>query len=52
MNIKTKTNKVKLAEQIAKNNTIREKVIRREDVKDFLITLNTAKSFDDLLERM
>ena len=50
--METKTNKQKsLAKEIAKNNTIREKIIKKEDVDNFLILLNTAKSFDDFLER-
>jgi hypothetical protein len=48
----TEQSEKSLAKEIEKNNNIRKKIIKEGDVKDFLITLNTAESFDDLLRKM
>ncbi len=46
-------NKVSLlAEEITRNNNSHEKIIKESDIKDFLITLNTAESFEDLLNKI
>jgi len=41
-----------LASEIAKNNTIREKIINADDVENLKILLNTEESFETFLEKV